>query len=83
VARIFDSGLENENDETASIKLREFIVKFLKLIDMLNNLNELKVPENELPGIADDSVKLPDYTVNPRIATRNEIYNMLKECYNR
>ncbi len=48
---------------------------------MYFTLEDLKVPQQELPAIADDSVKLPDYTVNPKVATRGEILDMLNKRF--
>jgi alcohol dehydrogenase class IV len=82
LGRIFNCELEDVSNEEAAEKSCEEIDKFLKKIGMSLTLKELRVPEEELSAIADDTQKLPDYTVNPRIATRDEIYKMLKSSYN-
>ena len=82
IGRIFNCGLEDVSNEEAAEKSCEEIDKFLKKIGMSLTLKELRVPEEELAAIADDTQKLPDYTVNPRIATRDEIYKILKRSYN-
>lgn len=82
LGRIFNCELEDVSNEEAAEKSCEEIDKFLKKIGMSFTLKELRVPEEELSAIADDTQKLPDYTVNPRIATRDEIYKMLKRSYN-
>ena len=56
---------------------------FLKEIGMYFDLKGLGVPEGELEAIADDSVELPDYEVNPRVATRDEIYDIIEKAYDR
>ena len=56
---------------------------FLQNIGMYFTLKDLDVPEDELPAIADDSVKLPDYTVNPRVPDRDAIFGMLTTAYDR
>jgi len=81
IGRILNPELENVSDEVAAEKSCEEIDKFLKKIGMSLTFKELRVPEEELAAIADDALKLPDYTVNPRIATRDEIYKMLKRSY--
>jgi alcohol dehydrogenase class IV len=83
IARMFNPALKNESDEVAAERFSEEISKFLKAIGMYFSFEDLKVPESELEAIADDSVKLPDYTVNPRVPTRDEIYDILKKCYKR
>ena len=82
IGRIFNCGLEDVSNEEAAEKSCEEMDKFLKKIGMSLTLKELRVPEEELAAIADDTQKLPDYTVNPRIATRDEIYKILKRSYN-
>jgi alcohol dehydrogenase class IV len=47
------------------------------------NFEGLKVTKEELAEIADHSQVLPDYKNNPRIATRDEIYTMLMNSYQR
>jgi len=81
IGRILNPELENVSDEVAAEKSCEEIDKFLKKIGMSLTFKELRVPEEELAAIADDALKLPDYTVNPRIATRDEIYKILKRSY--
>ena len=83
VGRIFNPDLEALSDEMAAEKSACALDEFLKQIGMWLSLEGLGVPESELEGIADDSVKLPDYEVNPRVATRDEILKMLKACYRR
>jgi alcohol dehydrogenase class IV len=80
---ILNPELEKESNEVAAKMSCEEVEAFLKKIGMWFSLEELKVPEEELGAIADDSVKLPDYTVNPRIATRDGIFEMLKASYKR
>lgn len=83
MGRVLNSRLEHEPDEVAAEKSCEAMDAFLKSIGMWLSLEDLKVPEDELPGIADDSVKLPDHKVNPRVATRDQIFEMLRRSYRR
>ena len=81
VGRILDRSLENKSNQIAAEKSCEVMNKFLKNIGMWFTLDELNVPEEELAAIADDTMKLPDYSVNPRVATRDEVYEMLKKRF--
>jgi len=81
IGRILNPELENVNDEMAAEKSCEEMDKFLKKIGMYLTLEELDVPEEELFAIAGDTMELPDYSVNPRIATRDEVLKMLKKRY--
>lgn len=78
VARLFQPG---RTDEEASRNLRLLIENFLGRIGMLQPLSKLGVPRAELAAIADDAVKLPDYTCNPKVATRDEIFEILQKSF--
>lgn len=83
MGRILDPKLEDEYDEVAARKSCPAMDEFLREIGMYFNLEELGVPEAELEAIADDSVELPDYEVNPRVANRDKILELLEEAYDR
>jgi len=82
LGRILDPRLESESDDFAAAKSCDLMQIFLERIGMHSNLKKLGIPREELPLIADDSVALPDYTVNPRVATRDEILEMVERSYN-
>lgn len=83
LARIFDSDFTNVTDEAAAKESCSMIDDFLKKIGMYLSLEDLKVPENEIVEIADHAMELPDYTNNPRLATRDEVLTMLKKTFRR
>ena len=56
---------------------------FLKEIDLWLSLEGLGVTEEEVVLIADHSQVLLDYKNNPRVATRDEIYEILINSYQR
>jgi len=76
IARMLNSALESETDEAA-------VDKFLKEIGMWLSLEGLKVPENELPQLAKQCLVLPDYKSNPRIATLEDVAELLKLSFRR
>jgi alcohol dehydrogenase class IV len=80
---IFDPSLKKEPDEVAAEKSCEALDAFMKRIGMWLSLEGLEVPEEDVAVIADFSQRLPDYKNNPRVATRDEIYTMLKNSYRR
>ncbi len=47
------------------------------------NLKQLGVTEDDVVEVADHSRVLPDYQNNPRVATRDEIYEILVRSYDR
>jgi alcohol dehydrogenase class IV len=83
IGRIFNSSLKSESDETAAEKFCEEMDKFLKTIGMWSNLEGFKVPENELAALAKQCLVLPDYESNPRVATLEEVSELLNDSYKR
>jgi alcohol dehydrogenase class IV len=83
MGRIFAPDLEDKPDHVAAEKSCEVLDKFLKKIGMWLSLEGLGVSKEEVVLIADHSQVLPDYKNNPRIAARDEIYEMLMNSYQR
>lgn len=83
MGRIFNPELEGVSDEVAAEKSCEALDAFLKKIGMWLSFEGLDVSKEELVEIADHSQVLPDYKNNPRVATRDEIYEILMNSYQR
>ena len=83
VGRILNTELGHEPDAVAAQQACDEIDRLLKRIGMWLSLEGLRVTEAEIVAIADHSQVLPDYQNNPRVATRDEILNMLKRSYRR
>jgi len=83
MGRIFNPSLNTISDDQAAERSCEEIDKFLKRIGMWLSLKELGVSMEEINLIADHSRVLPDYKNNPRIASREDIYEMLIKAYER
>jgi len=83
MGRIFDPSLKSETDDVAAEKSCEVLDAFLKEIDLWLSLEGLGVTKEEVVLIADHSQVLPDYQNNPRVATRDEIYEILVNSYQR
>ncbi len=83
VGRIFDPTLERDPDEVAAEKSCEVLDAFLKEIGLWLSLEDLGVAEPEIEWIADHSLLQRTYRYNPRVATRDEIFEMLKAGYRR
>lgn len=83
VGRILDPDLDAEPDEPAAEKSCEVIDALLKEIGMWMDLETMKVPEDELPALAKQSMVLPDYKNNPRVATLEEMNDLLAQSYRR
>jgi len=83
LGRIFNPSLESESDEEAAKKACEELDAFMQGIGMWLCFESLNVPQEDISTIADHSLDLPDYKNNPRIATRDEVYTILKNSYRR
>ncbi len=83
VGRTLNPQLEKVSEEEAAEKSCEEIDAFLKKIGMWINLKEKQIPENEIPELAKASMVLPDYTNNPRVATSEEMLELVKESYSK
>ncbi len=83
LGRIINKELNDESDETAANESCKELDTFLKSIGLWMNLKELKIPKNELADLAHASQVLPDYKNNPRIATYDEMLELLNQCYER
>jgi alcohol dehydrogenase class IV len=80
---IFNPSLEDESPEVAAERSCEEVDRFLKKIGMWLSLEGLKIAEEEIGIIAERSLWLPDYQNNPRVATREEVEDMLQKSYSR
>ena len=78
---MFNTELKNVDDIKAAELFKDEITKFIKEIGMYATLSDLNVDEKELKNIADDTMKLPDYSVNPKVPSRDEVFNILKRIY--
>jgi alcohol dehydrogenase class IV len=83
VGRIFDPSLAGANDTVAAQKSCEIIDGFLKKIGLLIGFKDLNVSKEDIRAIADCGQVLGDYKNNPRVASIEEMYDMLMRCYER
>ena len=83
MGRIFDPELTNLTDSEAALRSCEALDQFMRQIGMRLNLKDFGVSLEDVVAIADHSQILPDYKNNPRIATRDEIYEILMRSFSR
>ncbi len=81
IGRLFNPDLENETDEVAAEKACDEMDSFLKEIGMWMDLEEKHVPKNLFEAIAQDSIKLRNFTLHPKVANFDEIYKLLEKSY--
>jgi alcohol dehydrogenase class IV len=83
VGRIFNPALKTETDIVAAKESCEEIDKFLKKINLWFGFKDLNVTKDDLRVIANCGQVLDDYKNNPRVATIDEMYDILMSCYER
>ena len=77
VARMLNHDLLEVSEEKAAGESALEIRKFLKAINLDSNLADKGIPENEIELLASQSMVLPDYKSNPRVATLDEMVSLL------
>jgi alcohol dehydrogenase len=83
VGRIFNTHLETASDRAAAEGCCDEIDRFLKRIGMWVSLKSLGVSEDEVERIAKVGQVLPDYKNNPRVATLEEMGELMMASYSR
>jgi alcohol dehydrogenase class IV len=83
VGRIFSPELKGKTDEKAAEQACLSIDAFLKNIGMWFGFDHFNIPRAELKALAKQSMVLPDYKGNPRVATLEEVEDLLKQCVHR
>jgi alcohol dehydrogenase len=83
VGRAFNKELSGRPDSEAAALCCDEIDRFLKRIGLWLGFRDLGVGLEELQAIASKAHVLPDYKNNPRLASLEEVYDMLSRCYER
>lgn len=81
LGRIFNSSLESESDKNTAAKACDEIDGFLQKIGLWVRLKDYEMPENEISLLAKQSMVLPDYKANPKIATYEEMLKLISNSY--
>ncbi len=81
MACALNPNLESASDAEAADKAYEEIVKFLKSIGLYKSLKDVGMPVEEIEALAKQSMVLPDYQGNPRVATYEEMVELVTEVY--
>jgi len=81
VAEIFDKSLNELPKTEKAKKFCDLLVAFLNEISLKISLENLNIPENELKVLAQASLILPDYKNHPKVASANEILELLERSY--
>jgi alcohol dehydrogenase class IV len=83
MARVLDPALKRGGDAAAARKSCDVMDQFLKKIGMWLGLSDFGAPESEIAGLAKAGMVLPDYKNNPRVATAEEMLEMIEQSYRR
>jgi alcohol dehydrogenase class IV len=81
VARILDPSLRALSDGEAAKRSGETVDRFLKSINLWTRLEDLDIPEEEIRRLAQASLVLPDYKNHPRVASADEVFDLLNKSY--
>jgi len=81
VGRILDPGLRTFSDKQAAERSCSLIDDFLDKIGLATTLKDCRMPEEEIPELAIQSMKLPDYKANPRVTSADEMLELIRNAY--
>jgi len=81
MAEILNPSLKGSSLSKMAEASVEEIVKFLEKNGLYKKLKDVNMPEEEIPALAQQSMVLPDYKGNPRVATEEEMLDLVKESY--
>ncbi|GAH08905.1 unnamed protein product, partial [marine sediment metagenome] len=70
-------------DEIAAEKACDEMDKFLKEVGMWMDFKDKNVSESTLRDIAKDTFQLPDYENHAKVATADEVIDLLKKSHER
>ena len=81
LSRSFNNDLSGTSNEEAAGFANEEIVNFLKKINLYQKLSEVDMPENEVEMLAKQCMVLPDYENNPRLASYDDMVQLIRDSY--
>lgn len=83
VGRLFNPALKISSNETAAEDCCDEIELFLKKIGLWMSLEDKAVSKDDIAAIANDTLKLRNYTLHPKIANFEEISEIIEKSYRR
>ncbi|HCC70763.1 MAG TPA: alcohol dehydrogenase [Bacteroidales bacterium] len=81
LAAIFNPAYADLPEQVAAGKAVEEIKTFLEKIGLNETLSDIGMPREEIEKLAKQSMVLPDYKSNPRVATEDEMLQLVKDSY--
>jgi alcohol dehydrogenase class IV len=79
VGRLFDDRLGRMDVSRAAEQFCDVLEDFLEEIGMSTCFEDLNIPGSELKALAEASLVLPDYKNHPKVATLDEVFELLKQ----
>jgi alcohol dehydrogenase class IV len=81
LARIMNPELNAVPADEAAFHSKQEITAFLQSLGLSKSLEEINMPEQEIEALARQSMVLPDYANNPRVATATEMIDLVRSSY--
>ena len=81
LARALNPELILVADIEAASKSPSEIVSFLRIIGLNKTLKDVLMPESEIEALAKQCMVLPDYKGNPRVASLEDMIELVKQSY--
>lgn len=80
LAGILDSSFSDGKAAAAAEAASDAVAAFLEKIGLRVDLDALGIPKEEIEELARASLVLPDYKNHPRVATENDVHEILENC---
>ena len=81
LTRTFNGGLNGAGDDELAKMAYQEIILFLREINLFQKLSDVNMPKEEIDLLAAQSMVLPDYQNNPRVADLEEMTQVVKDSY--
>ena len=81
LAHQIDPATRSLDDAAAAAAAAPLLTKFVERIGIAQKLRDVNVPESELEALTDSCLVLPDYKSNPRVATREEMAQLVRASW--
>jgi len=83
LAAIFNPAYADFPEQEAAWKAVEEIKTFLEKLGLNKTLSDIGMPKDEIEKLAQQCMVLPDYKANPRVATEEEMLELVKASYSK
>ena len=81
MAGILNPSLQSLDDRAAAEASVAEVKKLLQKLGLSKKLRHINMPENEIYSLAKQCMVLPDYMANPRVATEEEMVELVKASF--